>query len=168
LTLEFYENGGDAVIILNATKGGYSFTDSPNTPYSACSPNDGDTCINSQTVVKSDYPGNSSLMLKGFFNLSTSTTPSLQYQRLYLLPANNRFYVEVSTDGGFNWTTITSENLENTTRLPPSNYWDQRNVSLAAYNGQAHVMIRFRLDTRSSGGTTGDGVYISEIIVTSP
>lgn len=166
LTLEFYENGGSAKIILNATRGSYSFTDSPNTPYTACSPNDGDTCINGLTVVKSVYRGNSSLMMNGYFSLPVSGTPSLAYQRLYQLPANNFFYVEVSTDGGFTWTTIGSETLSGTTRLPPGNYWEQRTVSLSAYSGQAHMMIRFRLDTRGSGGTTADGVYVADIRVT--
>ncbi|MFN8450341.1 MAG: PA14 domain-containing protein [Anaerolineae bacterium] len=164
LTLEYYENGGGAVMILNATRSNYSFTDSPNTPYTACSPDDAVTCINGLTVVQSVTPGNSSLMLNGFFDLSGAGTPSLSYQRLYQLAANNFFYVEVSTDGGFNWATLTGENLSNTTRLPPGNYWDTRNIDLSSYK-QPNVMIRFRLDTRTSGGTTRDGVYIANIRV---
>jgi hypothetical protein len=152
LTLEYFENTGNAQIILNATRSSYSFTDSPDPAF--------------PTIVNSLYPGNSSLMLGGFFSLPAVGTPSLEYQRLYDLPANNFFYVEVSTDGGFTWTQIASETKTGAQRLPPSQYWEAQNVSLSLYSGQSNIMIRFRLDTRgaaASGGVTGDGVYIAEI-----
>ncbi|MEO8394255.1 MAG: hypothetical protein ABI700_14790, partial [Chloroflexota bacterium] len=169
LTLEFYENAGAAEIILNATSSTFSFTDSPNPP-------SGSTF----TLVNSIYPGNSSLMLNGFFNLAASSTPVLTYQRLYDLAANNIFTAEVSTDGGFTWAVLPQSipplpatpppvgSLETLTgpasRLPPGNYWEQRSIDLSAYK-VANVMIRFRLDTRTASGT-GDGVYLADIRVT--
>jgi hypothetical protein len=41
---------------------------------------------------------------------------------------------------------------------------EQRNIDLSGYR-QAHVMIRFRLDTRAAS-STGDGVYITNINIT--
>lgn len=163
LTLEFYENGGDAIVILNATRSSFSFTDSPN-PQTGCGHNP-PTCVNGFSTVNSTYPGNSSLMLGGVFSLP-SGTPRLEYQRLYDLPANNFFYVEVSTDGGFAWTQIGTETLSGSQRLPPSQYWESRVVPLSSYLGQTNVMVRFRLDTRgaaATGGVTGDGIYIASV-----
>ncbi len=153
LTLEFFENGGGAVIILNATGSSYSFTDSPDPAF--------------PTLVNSVFPGNSSIMLNGYFDLTNSTTPSLTYRRLYQLNGDsNAFYVDVSNDGGFTWSTLNSETLTSGSRLPPGNDWDQRIVSLSSYAGPGHdnVMIRFRLDTRTATTTT-DGVYISDVHV---
>ena len=157
LVLEFYERTGGAEIILNATSSSYSFTDSPNTPSGV-----------GYTVVNSIYPGNSSLMLNGYFNLSDPLKPNktLAFQRQYDLKSNNLFYVEVSTNGGFSWTQIASENLSNSSTINPTPLgWQQRSVDISSYIGSGtNVMIRFRLDTRSAS-STGDGVYLSDIQV---
>lgn len=163
LTLEYYEDGMTAEIILNATSSRYSFTDSPNPPVGS-----------GFNYVASVYPGNSSLMLNGFFDLSAAATPALRYKILYDLTANSFFYVEVSTDGGFSWSQLSSLTLNNTSRLPPAYDWlevtaDLRPSATAPYNYlQPNVMIRFRLDTRTAtalNGGTGDGVYLTDIRV---
>ena len=140
LSLEFYENTGQAQIELYATSSSYSFTDSPNTPSGA-----------GFTTVKSLFPGNSSLMLNGFFDLSTAPNRTLSYQRLYDLKAANTFYVEYSTNGGFNWTAFGSETLSNATRTIASG-WQQRGPAGLTLPAQPNVMIRFRLDTRAATG----------------
>ncbi len=163
LTLEYFRTTGNAEIILNASGSSYSFTDSPNT-YTGCTSGAG--CVAGFQTVTSVQPGNSSLMLSGYFNFTSSTTPSLDYQRYYDLTANTKFYVETSTDGGFTWSQLGGETLTGaTTRLPTSGaQWDQRAVSLSSVAGQANVIIRFRLDTRTAA-STGDGVYIAAVQV---
>ncbi len=118
------------------------------------------TCLpGGYQVVNSVHPGNSSLMLKGYLDLSGAANPTMSYQRLYGLSNNSTLYVETSTDGGFTWNPIGSETRSNATLLPPSNVWEQRMVNLPK---AARVMVRFRVDTRSAG-TTADGVYIADI-----
>jgi hypothetical protein len=156
LTLAYFENGGGAVIELYATSDSYSFTDSPNTP-------DGGGGF---TQVDSLFPGNSSLMLNGFFDLSAATNPTLNYRRTYDLDPNNTFRVEYSTNGGFIWTIVPSETQTDGLCMPtigtPPCDWQARTVALPT---QPNVMIRFRLDTRSATDTD-DGVYIAEVEVT--
>ncbi len=149
LTFQFYENGGGAVAELFATSTSYSFTDSPNTLSGGTF-----TTINSLT------PGNSSLMLNGYFNLVGSpNTPVLSYKTLYDMGSNSRLRSEYSTDGGFTWTQGSSQTG---TRLLTANQdWLDVTVTLPQSN---NVMIRFRLDTRSTP-TTNDGVYIANVQV---
>ncbi len=149
LTFQFYENGGGAVAELFATSTSYSFTDSPNTPSGT-----GFTTVNSLT------PGNSSLMLNGYFNLVGSpNTPVLNYKTLYDMGSNSRLRSEYSTDGGFTWT---QGQYHTGSRILASNTdWLDVTVTLPEAN---NVMIRFRLDTRSTTNTQ-DGVYIANVQV---
>lgn len=157
LTLEFFENTGESTVILSVTRSSFSFTDSPN-QRNAFAPSGFDK------VVSLNY-GNSSLLLNGSFDFSGLTSAQLTYDRLYELPLNNTFYVEVSTDGGYVWTPVST--VTNSTRLLPDSTWEAQTVNLSAYAGQPRVMLRFRLDTRSAGGgATGDGVYLANINVT--
>ncbi|MBI1259754.1 MAG: hypothetical protein GC204_19985 [Chloroflexi bacterium] len=156
LVVEYYENWGGAEIILNATNSSYSFTDSPNTPTGLPDPN-------AFTQVDSIYPGNSSLMLNGYLNLSAASNPVLSYQRLYDIANNGTFSVEVSTDGGFTWTILESI-TGSANRMLPNQNWEQSSVSLNSYK-TANVMIRFRMDTRSVSSSQ-DGVYLTDIRVT--
>ncbi len=146
LTVEYYENGGGAVLYLGATRSSFSFSDSPN--------------IGGQQ--NSAIRGNYSLVSDGFFNLAATGPSSLRYQRLWNVRDNQRFYVEYSTDGGFTWTTINSENLNNSSRGVTSG-WQQRNVDLTSINS-ATVMLRFRMDTRTLYDTN-DGVWITDILL---
>ena len=148
LSLEFYEQTGNAVAELFASSTSYTFTDSPNPTGS---------------TVDSLSPGNSSLILNGYFNLVGSpNTPVLTFKALYELPWNNIFRAEYSIDGGFTW--IQGARIDNNTRLPAADaqwVWDDRTFNLPQNN---NVMIRFRLDTRSAG-STGDGIFITNIEV---
>jgi hypothetical protein len=77
---------------------------------------------------------------------------------------NTRLFVDFSTDGGFTWSTDTSSpaswNTANT-RFPADFDWQQEVVTLPQ---AATLMIRFRYNT---AGSTSDGVYITDISVTS-
>jgi hypothetical protein len=146
------------VIILNASSSSFSFTDSPNTHIGS-----------GFDMVDAIYPGNSSLMLNGFFNFPTGSSPYLEYKRLYDLKQNETFYVEISTDGGFTWSQVGGETVTNSKALPPTTYWQQRHIDLTTPTDyrNTNVIIRFRLDTRTATSVTGsgDGVYLTDIQV---
>jgi hypothetical protein len=151
-TFEYYEKTGDSILALGVRADDYSFTDSPNTP----------TGVGGFTQVNSIRYGNSSLMLNGYFNLSSAPNRQLQYYRVWDLANNQVFRLDVSTDGGFNWSNQSSEEVWGAwTRMPPSNPWERRTLTLPS---AANVMIRFRMDT-TNGATTDDGVYIDDITV---
>jgi len=154
LYLDYFENAVDARITLSVTRDSYSYSDSPNTGSAG-----------TWSVVPSVVPGNSSLMINGFLNLSNvASSYFLRYQRMWQAHANNSFYVEVSTDGGFTWTTIASETIAGgTDHIRPFDDWEIRTVNLNAYRA-TNVTLRFRVDTRSAT-TGGDGYYITNIEV---
>lgn len=90
-TLEYYERTNNAVIILSLGSNSFSFTDSPKQGSGPAFPE-----------VPAVPRGNSSLMLNGVFDLSATSNPLLQYYTYHELGGTAR--VEVTTDGGFNWT----------------------------------------------------------------
>ena len=63
-------------------------------------------------------------------------------------------YVEISKDGGANWTLLKSY-------TGSQNSWAEQTVSLDAYAGSANLLLRFRLITDSS--VTYDGWYIDDV-----
>ncbi len=67
---------------------------------------------------------------------------------------NDYCYVEISTDGGQNWTTVTDYSGTQVA-------WIKAELDISAYDDQAEVQIRFRLNTNSS--TTYDGWYIDDV-----
>jgi len=83
-------------------------------------------------------------------------TPVLSFWQKYNLESGyDRGYVEVSTNGGSSWTSLTNFTGTNSA-------WHRVEVSLTAYKGQG-VLIRFRLSTDSS--VTYDGWYIDDITI---
>ncbi|MBK8032612.1 MAG: hypothetical protein IPK17_24655 [Chloroflexi bacterium] len=155
LYFDYFENGGDAIVSLSAAVNSYSISDSPNTWNGS-----------GWNVVTSTVPGNVSLMLNGFIDMSNvANNYNMQYLRMYDAGTNNAFYLEVSTDGGFTWSTVGSETLSGgSANIRPANDWQTRTVNLNAYRGSATVTFRFRVDTRSAS-TGGDGYYVTNIVV---
>lgn len=162
LTLDYFEDGGDANIAMSVIKDQYSFTDSPN-------------ALTTTTRTSSLRYGDSSMLLRGFVNTSGGGT--LNYRRIYALGANMRFFVEQSTDGGFTWVLIASESLTGAAQVLPFEYdgnnpsvtasqWQPRTVPLTS---DANLMIRFRINTTTTTiGNLKDGVYLADISITSP
>lgn len=170
LTLEWFEGGGDATIILSAGKSNFSFGDSPKAGNGPAFP-----------VVNSVPFGNSSLILKRPLRLIGTTQPELEYFTRYDLPSGTTANVEVSTNGGFDWT---RNNLSTGFTCPsfaqcgsqyngryPSNFgqtgdnpadWQMRRNNLASYVANGFISLRFRLNT---GSNVADGWYIADIQV---
>jgi hypothetical protein len=170
LTLDYFDISGDQYLSLTIIPpGASSATDSANIAPTGVS----GTAVTGQvfggmgyTIANSKDYGYSSLTLNGVLNLSTSTSPILRYSRYYAMTANTSFRVEFSSDGGFTWDVISSENLDGVnTLLPPANIWETRTVSIPAGYRNANFALRFRLDTRAAPGATGDGVWIGSVEV---
>jgi hypothetical protein len=177
LFVEWFEGTGDAVIALEAGNTSFSFSDSPK----GCST---DAC----PKVPSVPFGNSSLMLNGLLNLRrpagyTSSTwlPKLEYYTYYDLESQASANVEVTMDGGLNWTqSRLGDNCPSsaqcgatiwgsTERLRPAD-WQWRVHDLRWYGNYrvnsttygVPVGLRFRLKTQDN---VGDGWWITDITV---
>jgi RHS repeat-associated protein len=75
---------------------------------------------------------------------SGATNLKLSYFDRFTLASDTNAYVEISTDDGLNWTTVSTFKSANNTTA-----WTRREVSLAAYAGQT-ALIRFRAAQGSS------------------
>lgn len=163
LTLEWFEASGDAVIILSAGRNNFSFGDSPKAGNGPSFP-----------VVNSVPYGNSSLILRRPLLLAGTTNPVLEFYTRYRLGGTG--VVEVSTNGGFDWT---SNNLGSGFSCPPNTVcspwvggdywnwadatsWEQRQNNLASFVPAGTINLRFRLNTT---GSVRDGWYITDIEV---
>ncbi|HFD39136.1 MAG TPA: VWA domain-containing protein [Anaerolineae bacterium] len=106
-----------------------------------------------------DYDNNRNTSLRTANSILVPTnvdTPVLSFWQQYDLESNYDYgHVEVSTDGGANWTTLQSYTGD-------SNGWQQAEIDLSAYKGQ-HILLRFRLYTDSN--VTRDGWYLDDISV---
>jgi hypothetical protein len=105
-TMEYYERNSDASIQLSLGSFRFSFTSQIPRGTGRTQADQIPTLLN----------GNSSLIYKGAFDLRQATNPRLSFNNYYELSGSA--FVEVSTDGGFTWTT---SGLAGTT--PPNNIW---------------------------------------------
>lgn len=151
ITLEYYENTGSGSIVMSIGDGRYSFTDSPK-----------------KVVSEKDVPpipySNTSLLMNGVIDmtgLAATEYVLMEYQNMYKLAKDEFATVEVSNNGGFDWTrnnltdsvviggnTIVDKSKFSSTRWDNSmktNNWQVRLNNLTAYKGQI-IMVRFRLD----------------------
>ncbi len=89
-------------------------------------------------------------------DLSSSATPTLSFYQKYDIGTYDDGYVEVSTDGGLNFTNVTSYNGTQST-------FSQASLSLSPYRSST-VVVRFRF---SSGFNVGshDGWYLDDIVI---
>lgn len=157
LTLEFFQDGGGAMITLSAGGAAYSFTDSPKQGAGPAFPD-----------VPSQVLANTSLTLNGTIDLSNTDTPIMQYYTYYEINGGTNAYVEVSTDGGITWTRNglgrdITDSFGNTDRYDGSRYrgehlpgeegdeWRLKRHNLSDYR-EREIMIRFRLDRRDWNG----------------
>lgn len=180
LTLEWFESTGDAVIIMSAGKNNFSFSDSPR---------QGANRTTFPPVLSTRY-GNSALILNGLLDLRNPNPvlpykPILEYYTFYNFPSSGICsYVEVSNDGGFNWsqngmTTGIPGGIQSSPTICNSTYvrpdmlpggsapdWQRRQHNLSSYVGvNSFVGLRFRLDTRGAAnwGTMGDGWWVVDV-----
>lgn len=167
LTLEYFELTGSAVVALYIAQDAGSFSDSPNIESGG-----------TWTTVNSELRNHSSIYSNGVFDFSGNSAPFLLYHQLYALNNGNRTRVQISTNGGMSWTTLSGTALHNTIRMLPSNSWQEVVVPLTGYTTQNYagsnipccantpnVMIRFNYYTDSTSPSTNDGWYVTNIRV---
>jgi hypothetical protein len=121
-----------------ARSGALAWSDSPGTPYA-------------NSV-------NAALRLGAPLNLAAARAPVLSFQQKHDILSGDAGVVEVSVNNGTDWAA-----LKTYTGTTSTNAWTGERVSLAAYAGQAAVLIRFRLTTDTSG--QGDGWWLDDISV---
>src|SRR5690606_32980864 len=164
LTLEWFEHSGEAVIIASAGTNNFSFADSPKAGNSPTFP-----------VVNSVPFGDSSLILKSPIDLTGTTLPIIEYWTRYKLRRGHASF-EVSTNGGFDWTTNKLGSTDNGFTCPPSTQcnpvyegefwpddptvWQRRQHNLSPYRTYGLINLRFNLKTAN---TVSDGWYITDI-----
>jgi len=103
-----------------------------------------------------NYPNysNTHLVLVHPIDLLNTTQPVITFWQRYDTQGSYDFcYLEISTDGGFNWQEISSYSGTN-------NAWHQEQFDLSDYKTSS-VLIRFRL--RSNSSTAADGWYLDDI-----
>ena len=107
------------------------------------------------------YAPNASSSLTLTVNLGTATIPVLSFWQHYSFEPNLDWgFVEVSTDGGTNWTMecfVTGSSAS----------WRQEKIDLSPYRGNPQVMIRFRLQSNSANQSDGwhlDDFEIADVV----
>ncbi len=121
-----------------------------------------DEAAHGGTRAWSDSPGGDydhglagvSLTLAAPVDLSSATKPVLSFWHRYAFPGNDHGLVEVSTNGGLDWSVLADytggEQAE----------WQHVQLDLSAYR-EVGVHVRFRVTTDS--GTSGDGWHVDDI-----
>lgn len=102
---------------------------------------------------------NNSMTLNASLNVSSSPVTFLSFWHRYATePGYDFCYVEVSSNNGTSWQTVTSYDGTQTT-------WTQQVFDITSYaNSSAQLKIRFRL--KSDGGVVADGWYVDDIKIT--
>ncbi|MDP6512234.1 MAG: immune inhibitor A, partial [SAR202 cluster bacterium] len=156
----------DVRIANNAVAAAYPFTDDMESglaPWLFDSPwGQTKTASHSTSTSWTDSPSgnygtNADTSLKLTINLATAVIPVLEFWHRYSLQENSDYgYIEVSTNGGANWTREYSITGGSAT-------WAKVRLDLTAYGGSSDVRIRFRLVSDGSG--VSDGWYIDDVSI---
>ncbi len=91
--------------------------------------------------------------------LDTTTNYFLRYFERYVLVAGDSVMVQVSTDGGLNWSTLAGT-VRTTGTLST---WTERIVSLGAFFQSSDFRVRFRL--KSDATSVADGWFVEDVSI---
>ncbi|CAF3816466.1 unnamed protein product, partial [Rotaria sp. Silwood1] len=158
------------VVNINMGNGTVTFADSAEQTFSKWTTNGtwAQTTTQSHTPTHSftDSPtgnyqnnANNSMTLATSINIASYPVIFLNFWHRYATEAGYDFCnVEVSSDNGTTWQTVTTYNGSLTT-------WTQVSLDITQYaGGSSNFKIRFRLS--ADGGTVGDGWYVDDIKLT--
>jgi len=174
ITLDYYEKTGDGVVTLTVTDGRFSFSDSPK---AAAGP--------SPDAKPVPY-ANTSLLLKNVLDMTevpANAMVLMEYQTKYRMYWAATARLEVSTDGGFNWTSdyltqaappafsaysFVFDSPDITSSVFGFNTWDidqwqTRSNNLTAYIGQ-NVLLRFRMDRQTTSCVKTENCNNSNVV----
>jgi hypothetical protein len=169
-TLEFFEAWSKALIILTTGSNSFSFTDSPKQGSGPAFPD-----------VPAVPRGNSSLLLNGLLDLTSTAAPAMEYYTYHNLGGTAR--VEISPDGGFCWGEECISNYRDKLRtgafddpfyggsyMPTNGDWRQKQHDLSTFAGD-QIGLRFRLDRTGTDSTYipgNDGWWFVDIRILDP
>ncbi|MGH8004154.1 MAG: S8 family serine peptidase [Limisphaerales bacterium] len=91
--------------------------------------------------------------------LDTTTNYFLRYFERYALVPGDSIMVQVSTDGGLNWSTLAGT-VKTTGTL---SIWTERIVTLGAYYQSSDFRVRFRLKSDATG--VADGWFVDDVSI---
>ncbi|HRC16415.1 MAG TPA: T9SS type A sorting domain-containing protein, partial [Bacteroidia bacterium] len=102
---------------------------------------------NSKFIMSnSDYQGSggitATILTSPSFSLANFTSATLKFYQYYRFNGSETAKVEISTDNGSNWTTLTTY----TSSQGTSSNFLLTNISLSSYLGQSSIQIRFKYD----------------------
>jgi chitodextrinase/uncharacterized Ntn-hydrolase superfamily protein len=104
------------------------------------------------------YPNKRAILESPCFDLSDQTSASFDFNyHMYGSTDMGSIDMEVSLDGGDNWTSIWNQTGNQ------GNTWLSQSIDLASYLGESAVMVRFN---RLTGGTWQADIAIDNIILT--
>ncbi|MCB0728579.1 MAG: hypothetical protein KDD00_14045 [Ignavibacteriae bacterium] len=120
-------------------------------------------CITDSPFGNYTYNSDPTITLSQIINLSNSTQPVLAFYHKFNLAAYNcgsgttydYCYLEISTNGGFNWNQLKYWNGSNLA-------WTHEQFDLSAYKSNI-VKIRFRLSSHNCHSNVADGWYVDEV-----
>lgn len=135
IVVEYYENVGSARVNVDFMQLTHVYHDSPGGDYL--------------------HGSNAAMTLEGTIDLTGASNPYLTFWNRRLRGPSDYFRVEVSTDGGYTWSSVQ--------RWTGDVGWQKESVSLRSYRG-SRINIRFRIDARLDS-RVDDGWYIDDIQV---
>lgn len=104
-----------------------------------------------------NYPNLASLDLVTSINLMTALKPVLEFWHYYNIQTDGDFgYLEVSEDGGANWTRVYAI-------TGSSGAWLRERIDLSPYRGNVNLKIRWQLSTNATG--VSDGWYVDDVSI---
>ncbi|NWF68971.1 MAG: hypothetical protein HXY40_07785 [Chloroflexi bacterium] len=178
IILEWFEGTGEAIIVASTGSNNFSFSDSPKLGIGPAFPQ-----------VDSTAWSSSALTLDGVVDMCGAREPVLEFYTIYQTASNNNLIVEVSTNGGLDWTRGNFSGppgghdgvraLPNITPTPrplvgsfngslwsgtssgfPS-VWELRRYNMWAYANR-FMSLRFRMTTQDQ---VSDGWWITDILL---
>ena len=120
-------------------------------------------CITDSRTGNYTYNSDPTITMLTIVNLSNSNFPVLTFWTKFSLYENNTWntfdyaYVEISTNAGFNWTSIRSFSRKNRA-------WSFVQIDLKNYRTN-NVKVRFRLSSHNSQGGVDDGLYVDDVSI---
>ncbi len=130
-------------------------------------------CYLTENALQADIDGGPTRLISPMIDLSATSNPVLQYARWWFNDDHDGdpLDVEISNDGGENWTLI-ERVMETDPEAPPTDEWVERTIFISDYvTPTAQVMIRFGAsdvpnNSKNEGGIDAirlDDIYCGEV-----
>lgn len=134
---------------------------------SSVNPNSGMRCLTDSKTGNYIHNSDPSITMSGVLNLSNTIFPVLTFFHKYNLwasgcggaPTYDNIYLEISTNGGFNWILLNPTPWQGT-----NNSWTQAQFDLSNYKSDK-VKIRYRISSHNGCGSSADGASFDDVSI---